>query len=532
MIKPFSTSRSIWYDQPAGSDWNRALPLGTGRLGAMVFGNVTKERVQLNEDSVWSGGPRDRCNPDTLRLLPEIRRLIGEGKLAHAHDLAADALAGTPDIMRYYEPLADMVLTVKHDALPMARGTSLSQAEEGFADDQNHLAPTYYRRWLNLETATAGVSYTLDGTTYQRDYFASAVDGVIAIRLTADRGGAVSFTLRLDRGEQDNYASRYFDTIKAVERSGLILSGRTAGEEGIRFSAAALFMATGGSVTTVGDTVIVQGADSVLIGIAGASSYREADPPTVALTTARKALNKGWDALVAAHVAEYRSYFDRVALRLGGEKEAKDHGDVPTDRRLEQLRQGAEDSDLFALYFDFGRYLLIASSRPGSLPATLQGIWNQDFSPAWGSKYTININTQMNYWPAEVCNLSECHFPLFDLLERMVPSGTITATKMYGCRGFVAHHNTDIWADTCPTDRNLGASYWLMGGAWLALHPRCVMPHVSSSTILWPTRAAAWSFFPHLLQRISMAFPMEKWERSAQAPPWIRRFWTFYFAAW
>jgi len=306
-MKRFSTSRRVWYDQPAGSDWNRALPLGTGRLGAMVFGNVTRERVQLNEDSVWSGGPRNRNNPDTLRLLPEIRRLIAEGNLARAHELASDALAGTPDIMRFYEPLADLILTIEHGAAPTAKASVLSQAAMGYADDRNPPAPTFYRRWIDLETATAGVSYTLEGTVYQRDYLASAVDGVVAIRFSADRFGAVSFTLRLDRGEQDNYAIRYFDTIKTVERRGLILCGGTSGAGGIRFSSAVLVTVTGGSVTTVGDSVIVTGADSVLIGTAGASSFREPDPSTFALAIVREALKKGWDALAAAHVAEYRA---------------------------------------------------------------------------------------------------------------------------------------------------------------------------------------------------------------------------------
>jgi len=470
MIRRFSSPREIWYDQPAGSDWNRALPLGTGQMGAMVFGNVVQERIQLNEDSVWSGGPRDRNNPDTLRLLPEIRRLITEGKLARAHELASHALAGVPDIMRFYEPLADLLLTVEHGPQRKAEAKLLAQADMGFPMDRSDLSPTSYRRWLDLETASAGVEYRLEGALYRRDYVASAVDRVMAVRLTADRPGLISFALRLDRGEPDNYAMRYFDTIQPVERRGLILCGRTAGAEGICFSAVVLVAVMGGSVTTVGDTVIVTGADTVLIGTTGASSFRESDPPKAALAIVRAALDKGWDALVAAHVAEYRAYFDRVTLTLGGEKEADDNRSLPTDRRIELIREGAEDLDFFALYFHYGRYLLLASSRPGSLPATLQGVWNQDFKPAWGSKYTININAQMNYWPAEVCHLPECHLPLFDLLERMVLPGTTTAREMYGCRGFVAHHNTDLWADTCPTDRNLGASYWLMGGAWLALH--------------------------------------------------------------
>ena len=243
------------------------------------------------------------------------------------------------------------------------------------------------------------------------------------------------------------------------------------GEEGIRFSAATEVAAFGGNVTTIGDSILVEGCDSAVIAFAGATSFREADPGSAALRATRAALGKGWEAVMADHLAEYRAYFHRVDLELGSSADAAKLAALPTDRRLERLRAGEEDAALYALYFDFGRYLLIAASRPGSLPATLQGIWNQDFSPAWGAKYTININIQMNYWPAEVCHLPECHRPLLDLLERMVAPGTRTAQVMYGCRGFVAHHNTDIWADTCPTDRNLGASYWLMGGAWLGLAP-------------------------------------------------------------
>ncbi len=462
--------RQLWYDQPAGSNWDRALPLGSGRLGAMIFGNTHKERIQLNEDSIWSGGQRDRNNPDTLRLLPELCCLIAEGKLARAHELAADALAGTPDIMRFYEPLADLLLVFEHGFASATTVDSIARADKGFTDDRPYPPPSFYQRWLDLETAVAGVKYTLDGTTYLREYFASAADGVITVHITADRAGTISFRLRLDRGEQDNYATRYLDTIKAVDQHGLLLSGRTSGAHGIRFSAATMVRAIGGCVTTVGDTVIVRGADSVIIGTAGASSFRESDPANAALDYVRKALNKGWDALATAHVIEYRTYFDRVTLHLGAEEEVEKNSSFPIDRRLNRIREGSDDPALFALYFDYGRYLLIASSRPGSLPANLQGIWNQDFSPAWGSKYTININTEMNYWPAEICNLAECHVPLFELLERMVTSGTRTAQVMYGCRGFVAHHNTDLWADTCPTDRNLGASYWLMGGAWLSLH--------------------------------------------------------------
>jgi alpha-L-fucosidase 2 len=458
-------ARQLWYDQPAGSEWTRALPIGSGKLGAMVFGNVARERIQLNEDSVWSGGPRDRNNPDTLRFLPDIRRLIQEGQLAQAHALAADAMAGTPDIMRFYEPLADVLIFFEYEAPVIATAESLSNADAhvGLTD----LHPSFYRRWLDLSTAVAGVEYTLDDTVFRRECLASAPDNAVAIHLTASRGGTLSFRLRLDRGEPDNYAARYLDTIRKFDSCGLVLSGKTPG---MAFSAACAIQATGGSVTIIGDTVIVEKADAVLITIAGATSFRDDDPDHVAKERALASLEKGWLALLETHLAEYRPYFERVSLQLGSESNVLVHAAQPTDQRIEQVRAGASDPDLLALYFDYGRYLLIASSRPGSLPANLQGLWNQDFRPAWGAKYTININTEMNYWPAEVCGLGDCHAPLFDMLERLADTGRTTAQKMYGCRGFVVHHNTDIWADSCPTDRNMGASYWLMGGAWLSLH--------------------------------------------------------------
>jgi alpha-L-fucosidase 2 len=456
--------RRLWYRASAQNDWNRALPIGGGRLGAMIFGHVLQERIQVNEDSVWNGGPRVRNNPDTLRLLPELRRLLREGKLAQAHELAADALAGTPDIMRCYQPLTDVFLFQDHrGAAGLERDLSVAETKSAGHDGKTEA----YERWLDLATALAGVEYSLGGITYRREHLASAPDGVIAIRLTASEPGAISFRLRLDRGERDNYAARHFDTIRAWEGRGLILAGRTPGDKGIRFAAAVGAAVQGGAVSTIGDTMMVREADSVLLVIGGTTSFRESDPEAAALRGVGAALAKGWEQLARDHAADYEPLFRSVDLRLGAESAA---ASLPTDERLARTREGESDDDLFALYFDYGRYLLIASSRPGSLPANLQGIWNQDFAPAWGSKFTININAQMNYWPAEVCNLASCHLPLFDLLERVAAEGRRTAQVMYGCGGFVAHHNTDIWADTCPTDRNLGASYWLMGGAWLALH--------------------------------------------------------------
>jgi alpha-L-fucosidase 2 len=434
----------------------------------MVFGNVARERIALNEESVWSGGPRDRNNPDTLSHLAEIRRLILEGRLAQAHRLAADALAGVPDIMRFYEPLGDLYFNFDHAGVnDQAASGSLAQADTEQSLSSAVALPDY-RRSLDLRTAIASVSYTLGGVEYRREHLASAPDRAVAIRLGANQPKSISFRLRVDRGELDNYATRYLDTVGVFNQHGLILRGKTAGEGGVRFAMAVAVKVQGGSLRTIGDTVIVEGCDSALVTVGAATSFTQDDPASVAQQDAEAALEQGWDALVARHIADYQTYFDRVDLQLGASPAEIES--LPTNRRMERLRQGANDEGLLALYFHYGRYLLIASSRPGGLPPTLQGIWNQDFSPAWGSHYTININLQMNYWPVEVANLAELHTPLFDLLDRMVEPGTRTAQTMYGCRGFVAHHNTDLWADTAPTDRNLGASPWPMGAAWLALH--------------------------------------------------------------
>jgi alpha-L-fucosidase 2 len=473
------TSTTIWHDRPAGHDWNRAFPLGSGRLGAMVFGNITLERLALNEDSIWSGGPRDRVNPDALPQLAEIRRLILGGQPQAAEQLVQDAMAGVPDIMRHYEPLCDMLLHFDH-ARPPGRPADSPGSQEEFdrAHEAGHAAmlaelsepplPADYRRELDLATAMATVSYTVGDVRYRREVIASAPDAVIAMRLSADRPGAISFRLRLERGPRDNYASRYVESIHRDGPAELHLHGATGGEQAVRLAGHLAVAAEGAVPRVVGETLIVERADSVLLVFAASTSFREKDPRETARTTARRALAKGWDDLQARHREDHRSLFDRVELALGeGDRPA---AELPLDRRLEAFRTSPDDLSLVTLYFNFGRYLLIAASRPGSLPANLQGIWNQDFMPAWGSKYTVNINTQMNYWPAGACHLPECHRPLFDHLRAMLPQGRAAARRMYDCAGFVCHHNTDLWGDCCPVDRNLTASYWPTGGAWLCLH--------------------------------------------------------------
>ncbi|MBE2205337.1 MAG: glycoside hydrolase family 95 protein [Chthoniobacterales bacterium] len=458
---------SLCFVNPAGDDWTRALPIGNGKLGAMIFGNPTADRIQCNEDSLWNGGPRDRNNPDTLSQLPIIRNLMREGRLDEAHAMANDAFAGLPDSMRCYEPLADLLFDFQHPGVAVDTSKPIAVAER--AGDSDFLPDqlTAYRRSLDLGSAVAEVTYTLAGHGYRRRHLASAPANVIACRFEADTPGTLSFRLRVIRGPLDSYSSRYADGVQPLENHGLLVWGRAGGEGGVGFALCVRLSHEGGSLRTLGDTLIVKDATAVTLVLSAATTFREEDPKTYTLETSARALILGWGHLLAAHRADYEPLFGRVSLALAGTDEAV--AKLPTDERLRRFSDGAADPELAALYYQFGRYLLLAGSRPGSLPLNLQGIWNQDFQPAWGSKFTININTEMNYWPAESGALAECVEPLFVLVERLLDPGRQTAHTMYGCRGFVVHHNTDLWADTCPTDRNLACSYWPLGGAWLVL---------------------------------------------------------------
>jgi alpha-L-fucosidase 2 len=429
----------IWFAGPAET-WNEALPVGNGRLGAMIFGHPLKERIQLNEDSVWYGGPRDRNNPDALTHLPEIRRLILSGKLQEAHRLAAMALAGTPESQRHYMPLGDLDIRTGHGQ------------------------PGHYRRELDLTAGIARVRYEADGVAYGREHFASYPDQVLVFRYTADHPGSLSLTVRMTRG-----GHRYLDEIRGEGRS-IVMKGNCGGSGGSDFCAIISAFPEGGTVRTIGEYLLVENADAVTLLLAAETTFRHADPEAECRRTIQTAGAKAYDQLLQKHLEDFGALYNRVELNLQGET-GEDYSYLPAGERLARLKdEQKEDPGLIALYFHFGRYLLISSSRPGSLPANLQGIWNEQMRPPWDSKYTININTEMNYWPAETCNLAECHLPLFELIERMRPNGRVTAERMYGCRGFVAHHNTDIWADTAPQDCYLPASFWPLGAAWLCLH--------------------------------------------------------------
>ena len=422
----------LWYRQSA-ANWNEALPVGNGRLGGMVFGGAPEERIQLNEDSVWSGGFRDRANPDCRENLEKLRGLLAEGKVREAEGLAITSMSGMPEFERAYQTLGDLYLTM---------------------EDRGEISD--YRRELDLENAVCRVKYRCGGTRFCREVYVSAPAQVMVIHLTADRAASLNFRVRIHRG-------RAYDRSFTEEGDTVAFSG---GADGLDFCAMLTGVHRGGSLKTVGEYLVAEGADEATLFLTAATTFYEEEPSAFCRRTLLQAKNTPEAELRAAHIREHRAYFDRTALTLEGE----DRSGIPTDRRLQELQDGAEDPGLFSLYFAFGRYLLIACSRPGTQAANLQGIWNQDLYPAWDSKYTININTEMNYWPAESCGLPECHLPLFDLLERMYPHGVKMARDMYGAEGFVAHHNTDLWGDCAPQDTCISSTYWVMGAAWLSTH--------------------------------------------------------------
>ena len=432
---------ALWYRAPA-ANWNEALPIGNGRLGAMVFGGVSSERIQLNEDTIWAGEKRDRVNPAAAAAIPEVRRLLAAGKVTEAEALADKAVISIPRRLPPYQPLGDLVLSFKIDGEPSA-----------------------YRRELDLSTAIARVVFAAGGVTFTREMFASAVDGVIVVRVTSDRPGAVSFSAAMRREADASARTLGSDTL-VLEGTAIARDTRHPDEArtGVRFVGMTKVVASGGTVSGDGNSLVVDGANAVTMYVAAATSFRERAPMDAANRTIAAASSKPLDRLRGDHVADYQRLFGRVTLDLHAATP-----DLPTSERLDRVKGGAADPGLEVLYFQFGRYLLISSSRPGSMAANLQGIWNESLAPSWDSKYTININTEMNYWPAEVTNLAELHGPLFDLVDHARADGRRVAKAMYGAGGFVLHHNTDIWGHAVPID-GVRSGLWPTGGAWLSLH--------------------------------------------------------------
>jgi alpha-L-fucosidase 2 len=427
----------LWYAKPAAV-WTEAIPLGNGRLGAMVFGGVHEERLQLNEATLWAGGPYDPSNPDAASLLPEVRQLIFAGKYQEANRLVGQRMMARPLRQMPYQTLGELVLTFP-------------------AGDEAR----DYRRELDLDAAVTTTRYTAGGVTLTREVFASASASVIVMRITADRPGQISFRATLRTPQKA--------ALKTADHDTLVLTGVNGGSQGIegalRFEARVHVIATGGTTQADGVAIAVKDADSAVLLITAATSYRKyddvsGDPTARVREQLAAAAEKSFAALRDAHVAKYRQEFRRVSLNLG----AGSAPALPTDERIRQFNAGG-DPGLAALYFQFGRYLLISCSQPGGQPATLQGLWNDSMNPPWGSKYTININTEMNYWPAETCNLAACVEPLTAMVEDLTHTGGRTAKVQWAARGWVAHHNTDLWRAAAPIDGPWG--YWPTGGAWL-----------------------------------------------------------------
>ena len=436
---------TLWYTQPAAR-WEEALPIGNGRIGAMVFGDAIQERLQLNEDTLWAGGPYDPSNPDALRALPEVRALVFAGRYGDALKLADASMMSKPLRQMPYQNVGDLLLSF------------------GGADGQ----PLQdYRRELNLDSATVTVSFRKGGIRYTRETFASPVDQVIVVRLTADRRKALSFdaTFR-PPGANDSVQI-------LVEDGDLVMRGRNLAQYGITgaltWEARARIVAERGHVTSSPAALSVANANSATLLIAMATSYRNyedtsGNPRAIVNAQLAQAAGKSPARLRSDQLEEHRRLFRRVTLDLGTTAAAS----LPTDQRVRDSVQ-SDDPQLAALYYQFGRYLLISSSRPGTQPANLQGLWNESMEPPWGSKYTININTQMNYWPAEAAALGECVEPLVALVRDLARSGARTAQVNYGARGWVTHHNTDLWRATGPID-HAQSGMWPTGGAWLCTH--------------------------------------------------------------
>jgi len=439
----------LWYRQPA-KDWMEALPVGNGRLAAMVFGKTDQERIQLNEETFWSGGPYDPSRPGGPEALPEIRRLIFAGEYLKAHNLFGRTMMGMPVEQMKYEPLADLLLT--------------------FPKDTN---VTEYRRELDLDKAMVTVTYKIGGVLYKREVFSSPVDQVIVVRITADKPHSISFLANL-RGvrnvQHSNYGTDYFQ-MDGDPPDGLVVRGRSTDYLGVRSQLrhACRLKATaeGGTMEVKETDLTVSNANAVTLFFAAATNFvnyhdLSADPEARVKSYLANVKNKSYDQIMKDHIAEHQRLFRRLSIDLGETEAAK----LPTDERIKNFST-QNDPQLAALYYQFGRYIMISSSRPGNQPANLQGKWNEDSNPWWDSKYTTNINLQMNYWIAESGNLAECVEPLITMMKEIAEGPGITvARKHYGANGWVLHQNTDLWLACAPMDGPTWGTF-STGGAWL-----------------------------------------------------------------
>ncbi|WP_460166950.1 glycoside hydrolase family 95 protein [Thermostilla marina] len=443
-----SSEWKLWYRRPA-VDWNEGLPVGNGRLLGVVYGGVAKETIQLNEDTLWTGQPIPRDKPDGARFLPIARELAFQGKYYEAERLIEDKMLGLrlEFGMHTYQTLGNLTLRFEYAA-----------NEE----------PNDYRRELDLDTAITTVEYRLGKVKYRRECFSSAVDQILVLRTIGDRPGSVNCTLDFTRPKAD---------VRPQPDGTLVVSGvatgkTVAGWRGVHYCTMLRVLPENGRVTIQDGRLRVEACDAFTILLAAATDYYGDDPRLVCESRIRAAAKKSYRQLRESHIVDHQRFFRRVKLRFSdaddeGESDARDA--LPTDERLAAFRAGTADPQLIALFFHLGRYILITASRPGSMPINLWGKWVQHLDPPYNADYHININIQMNYWPAEIANLSECHEPFFDLLDRLRPRGRITARETYGCRGFTAHHATDAWYFTAAVG-NPPYAVWPMAPAWMCTH--------------------------------------------------------------
>ena len=448
--KEFSPSLMLWYNEPA-TEWTEALPVGNGRLGAMVFGGTEDENIQFNEETLWSGQPHDYAHEGAWKYLDDLRRLLWEGKQEEAHKLGNEHFMSQPFGMLSYLPFGNIRLHFPE-----------------------HSTVENYRRQLDLEEAVTSVSYEKDGVRFKRELFSSNPDEAIVMRVEASEKGALNFSATLDCPHNDFEVS--------VEGDQIILRGRAndyhneLGRDGnpypeskLTFEARLRIVSDGGELAQNGDSLKITDAESATLTLVAATSFLHyndisAIPAERCENYLAELEDKSYEALKEEHTKDFRSLMNRVSLDLG----SSEISNRPTDERLVSFT-GDEDPNLVALLYQYGRYLLISSSRPGSQPANLQGIWNNKLAPPWDSKYTININTEMNYWPSEITNLSECGEPLFAMVEDLSQTGQNVAKEHYNLDGWVTHHNTDIWRGAAPIN-NANHGIWPTGGAWLSQH--------------------------------------------------------------
>jgi alpha-L-fucosidase 2 len=477
LLLPFSGigqhNQKLWYKQPAGT-WTEALPVGNGRLGAMVFGKISQELIQLNESTLWSGGPVPQSiNPDAASHLAEIREVLLNGEYDKATPLAKK-IQGL--YTESYLPLGDLIINQQF----------------------NDTAATSYYRDLDIQNAVSTTTFTIDGTTYTRQVFSSAPDQVIIVRIKASKPGKLNLKV--------SARSLLMPTLLTTATNELIVKGKAPAHadpnyyrrknsnpilwqdstgnqcSGMRYEMIVKAINTGGKLTADTTGITIQQANELVLFVSAATSFNGfdkcpdkegKDEHQLAKNYLDKAIRSSFPTLLARHTADYQRYYKRVALNLKDTALAKNAG-LPSDQRLELYSEGGYDPGIEALYFNYGRYLLISCSRPGGTPANLQGIWNYELQAPWSSNFTININTQMNYWPAEVTNLSDMHLPLFDLIKEISVTGKRTAKEFYGMNGWVAHHNSDLWATSNPVgDKGQGDPKWAnwpQGGNWLCQH--------------------------------------------------------------